>query len=363
MQSLDDILEKSSGSLVNLNDIEFKSYPVFKSERLKDYAVLSSGMKDLFQKLHKIGNARDIPVLILGDTGSGKEVMAKYIHYEVDNEKGPFVAVNCPTISKELFESELFGYTKGAFTGADPKGKDGYISQAGEGTLFLDEISEITPEFQSKLLRVIQEREYMPVGSNQTKQLKCRIIGASNQNLRELVEQGRFREDLYYRLTIVPVRLPALSERKDEILPFMRFFIEQDNKKYNKQVQYVEDSVIKLFYYYSWPGNIRELRNLITQIMIFMEGDTVRFEHLKIKEDLEQENTRFHESRYMPKAMSKKAIMVKLLEEPLNLEEFTMEMVEYTLNKFEGNKSKAARYLGLKREQLYNRYNIKKKDS
>jgi transcriptional regulator with PAS, ATPase and Fis domain len=280
------------------------------------------------------------------------------MHYEVDQSEGKYVGINCTNINREMFESELFGYKKGAFTGANEKGHQGYIKQAEQGTLFLDEISELDMEIQVKLLRVLEEREYYPLGSNAKETVNCRMIFASNKNLGKLVEKGELRKDLYYRLNIINVKIPSLQERKEEIVPFLTSFIVQLNEEFQKDVRYIQGKFLKYMYQYNWPGNIRELKNFITQIMVFIEGDTIKYEHLQTKDELDRLNTQSLSDNLYSKNRSKAEIIDELLKEPLDLEKFTMDIVRAALKKFTGNKSKTAQFLHLKREQLYNRYKI-----
>jgi len=323
-----------------------------------EYGVFSNDMHNKLNELKKLYNKKNIPILITGKTGSGKEVVAKYIQYEVDKDEGPYVAINCSNVNKEVFEAELFGYNKGAFTGASQEGKKGYIECAENGALFLDEITEIEKDVQVKLLRVLQEREYYRLGGNEKLQVNCRIIGATNRDIEKLVEQGEFREDLFYRLNIVQLNVPGLKDRNNEIIPLLSWFIKSLNKQFDKNVKFVEAKVLKLFYHYNWPGNIRELKNLITQVMIFIESDTIKFEHLRIKDELDRLQTEQLSVSTKRDIHNKESIIQKLLESSFNVEEFTFDIVKAALKKFDGNKSKTAKYLGLKREQLYNRFKM-----
>jgi transcriptional regulator with PAS, ATPase and Fis domain len=356
---LHEVLQWSENKEVAINQLQLPERQIFNSDALSDFGVFSTEMQRNLKTLQKIEGLRDIPILILGTTGAGKEMMAKFLHFEVDKNNGPYMPINCAAINKDLFESQLFGYVKGAFTGASKEGSEGYLEKAAGGTLFLDEITEISTELQVKLLRVLQEKEFIKVGDTKKKRVKCRIVCASNRNIKELVDAGKFREDLYYRLTIVRVDIPPLTQRKEEIIPLMVFFIHQLNKDLHKNITHVESMVLRLFYSYKWPGNVRELKNFLTQMMIFIEGNTIRFEHLKIKEDLDRAQTKAIADTYESHGLDHETIILRLLEQPLDLEDFTQQLVEAALERFQGNKSKTARYLGLKREQLYNRYRKK----
>ena len=330
-------------------------YP-FESREMSEYLLYSPRMKQIFTRLKKMASSLHVPLLIVGKTGSGKELVAQFLHYEVDRNQGPFVAVNCTNMNKDMFESELFGYEKGAFTGAHVSGHDGYLRQAGKGTLFLDEISEIDLDMQAKLLRVLEEGAYYRLGANKKEQVNARLVFASNRNLKEMVNRGSLREDLYYRLNVVAVEVPPLNERKEEIMPLAGFFIERCNQAFQKEVQCIEGKLLSFFLNYDWPGNIRELKNLITQMMIFIEGDTLRFSHLQVKDEIDRWQTQHMQDKFLAGKRSREKIIRDLIQEPFDLETFTMEVVRRTLRKFGGNKTQTARFLGLKREQLYNRY-------
>ncbi len=354
----ENILELSDETIIPLSKFSKRSLNSFENKNLMEYGVFSEEVHQKLKELKKLHNKKQIPILVTGKTGSGKEVIAKYIQYEVDNNEGPYVAINCSNVNKEVFEAELFGYNKGAFTGANSDGKKGYIELAENGTLFLDEITEVERDVQVKLLRVLQEREYYRLGGDKSYNVNCRIIGATNRDIRELVKKGEFREDLFYRLNIVELNVPGLKDRKDEIIPLLGWFIKNLNKQFGKNINFVEAKVLKLFYHYDWPGNIRELKNLITQVMIFIESDTIKFEHLQIKDKLDRLHTEQMSTNIKIDSYSKENIIEKLLENSFNVEEFTLDIVRAALKKFEGNKTKAAKYLGLKREQLYNRFKL-----
>ncbi|MFP4041459.1 MAG: sigma 54-interacting transcriptional regulator [Bacteroidales bacterium] len=352
------ILNGNDNELVDIQSLNYNPKKILSHPRLKGYAIYSDNLKSILDKLDKMANSRGVPLLITGDTGSGKELISEYMHYEVDKDTGEYVAFNCSNINKELFESELFGYEKGAFTGAHSKGKEGYFQQAKGGTLLLDEITEINHEIQAKLLRVLETGEYYKVGGRKKHKIDSRLIFATNKNLEKLVEQGEFREDLYYRLNIVNAEIPKLSERREEIIPLVVFFINHLNQQFQKSVQYIEKKVLKLFYYYTWPGNIRELKNFITQLMIFTNDESINFDHLQIKDKLDHHYTKSFKPKQETDLLTEEEIIEKLLKKPINIENFTRKVIQRALNKFKGNKAKTARYLGLKREQLYNRYRI-----
>ena len=358
VKQVQNFLNSENNELVDLQNVDLQPVKKFRTDQLQQFVVFSERLNNILEHLERMKVSPRVPLLITGDTGSGKELIAQFMHYEVDEAKGDYIAVNCSNMNKELFEAELFGYDKGAFTGADPKGKMGYIQQALNGTLFLDEISEIDLDIQSKLLRVLETGEFYKVGGRSKQKTQCRIVFATNKNLHDLVEKGEFREDLYYRLNIVSVEAPPLIQRKEEIIPMVIFFIKQMNHNWNKNIKYIETQVLKLLYAYKWPGNIRELKNFITQIMIFIDGEIIKFEHLQMKDELDRYTTQLQSPFVEKRVESEDDLIDLLLEKPFNLEAFIMKLVKRTVQKFNGNKAKTARFLGLKREQLYNRYKV-----
>ena len=235
---------------------------------------------DVISILRKVRNM-DTTVLLLGETGVGKEVFAKYLHKEGMRKDKPFIKINCGAIPPELMESEFFGDKKGAFTGADRSGKAGYFEVADGGTLFLDEIGELPLSMQVKLLRVLQEKEIMRVGSTLAVPVDVRIIAATNRELDKMVEKGTFREDLYYRLMVYPVRVPPLRERPDDIGSLAKHFVSELNRKYGDQKRFANLS-LDLLIAYRWPGNIRELKNVVERAFIISNGEVIYPENLSI---------------------------------------------------------------------------------
>ena len=238
----------------------------------------SSAMKSVFELIKVVAPA-SATVLIIGDTGTGKEVTAKAIHSQSGRDNEPFVAVNCAALPDTLLESELFGHVKGAFTGATAN-KEGLFKRAGKGTLFLDEIGDISPALQVRLLRVLQEREFEPLGSNTTVKSEARIVAATNKNLKDLVAKGEFREDLYYRLNVVHIELPSLKERKDDIPLLVEQFISQFNARYDLAIPGISPDTCSALQRYDWPGNIRELENTIERATIVCGGNQIDSQHL-----------------------------------------------------------------------------------
>ncbi|OCA89050.1 sigma-54 interaction domain-containing protein [Pseudobacillus wudalianchiensis] len=206
-------------------------------------------------------------VLIQGESGTGKGVLARYIHQTSKRKEGPFLTINCAAIPAELLESELFGYTPGAFTGANRTGKIGLLEAADQGTLFLDEIGEMSLSLQAKLLQVIQDKKFIPVGGYEEKKVDIRIIAATNRNLAEMVQQRQFREDLYYRLNVIDIKMPPLRERKEDIIPLSYNFLHTFNRLYEMN-KLISQECLDMLTYYSWPGNVRQLENLIERLVV-----------------------------------------------------------------------------------------------
>ena len=271
-------------------------------------------------------------VLVLGETGTGKELIAKAIHEESNRKGKPFIAVNCTALPKDLIAPELFGYKKGAFTGAH-KDSPGFFKQADKGTLFLDEIGELCTSIQVKLLRVLQEREFHRVGSSTPIKINVRVITATNRNLEKELEEKRFRHDLYYRLNVFPIFIPPLRERKTDIMLLAEFFLSKFAKENNKKIKRISGLAIDLLNSYHWPGNVRELENCLERAVLLCKSETIHANDLpptlqRIDSDSPtDENT-------------DQNISLKQM-----IENFEREIIIEVLKKTKGNKSKAAKYL------------------
>lgn len=244
-----------------------------KETSIPDFVCKSPKMQCLLELAKRIA-AVDSTVLLLGESGSGKGHMAKYIHNNSPHKAGPFITVNCASIPSELMESEMFGYSKGAFTGANVKGNIGLIELANGGTLFLDEIAELSPQMQAKLLQVLQENEYFKVGGREIQQVRCRVIAATNRNLQAMIKNGEFREDLYYRLNIFELLLPPLRERTEEIIPLAQYVLAKFNQKYKFEHE-LSPRCYDLFMQYPWPGNVRELENIIERLTVVIPSTII----------------------------------------------------------------------------------------
>ena len=241
---------------------------------------VSRKMKEVLALGEKLARGSETTVLIEGETGTGKELLAEYIHFLSPRSSFPFIPINCGAIPKDLFESELFGYDKGAFTGALEKGKMGKVEAAEKGTLFLDEVGELPVSAQVKVLRVLEEKEYYRVGSVEKRKAEVRIIAATNKNLESEVKKGTFRDDLYFRLNVVKLHIPPLRERPEDILPLVRFFINRFNEQFKKLFVTISRGAEDRLLSYPWPGNVREIRNAVERIVLLERGDTIQEKHL-----------------------------------------------------------------------------------
>ena len=237
----------------------------------EEFIFVSPKMQNIVKLAQKVAKT-DATVLLIGESGTGKEVLAKYIHSISNRSKGKFVAVNCAAIPSNLLESEMFGYEKGAFSGA-VKSHPGKFEQANKGTILLDEISEMPLELQAKLLRVIQEKTVDRIGSTESISVDVRIICTTNRNIEEEVKKGNFREDLYYRISVFPIKIPPLKERKEEIIPLAEMFLKKFSAKFKKNIKQISEDAKDLLLNYPWHGNVRELQNVIERAVVLCEGD------------------------------------------------------------------------------------------
>jgi len=281
------------------------------------------------------------PILILGESGTGKEIFAKYIH-KASGLKGEFVPVNCSAVPKELFESEFFGYEEGAFTGARKSGKAGYFELANNGSLFLDEIGDLPMDMQSKLLRVLQEKTVRRLGSEQDIEVNVRIISATNRDLEELVRKNKFRMDLYYRLNVIKIELPPLRERKEDIILFIKSFLEELNEEYDKNIKGIETAAVNVLSTYKWKGNVRELRNVIEQMVVLCRDDII---------------TKDMVPKYIISEAEKGTEIDKFKKENIGLREMLFNYEKLLINKAledsKGNITEAAKILKIPRSTLH----------
>lgn len=243
-----------------------------------DFIINSREMEDIFEIAKRVATTES-NVLIMGESGTGKSYLAKCIHKMSKRCTGPFITLNCPSIPEQLFESELFGYDPGAFTGANKTGKIGLIELADSGTLFLDEIAEIPLRLQAKLLEVIEERKFIKVGGKEQKKIDVRILAATNRDLKTLVHKGLFRKDLYYRLNVIEITIPPLRERRDDIMPLISYYLQKYNKKYGRKHRFSKEA-LDIMLTYNWPGNIRELSHVIERLVVILPDDEIKPHHV-----------------------------------------------------------------------------------
>ena len=261
-------------------------------ENLPCFIGKSNAIHEIMEFIEMVAQSPDTPVLILGESGTGKEYIASAIHYKSPNFKGPFVSINCSAIPNNLIESELFGYEPGAFSGALSDGKQGLVEAADGGTLFLDEIGDMPMEVQAKLLRFLETGEFFKIGSVEKSFVNTRIVSATNKDLDQLILDGAFRNDLFFRLGVVSVRVPSLNERKEDILPLSKYFIEQFNRKFNKSVTTISRNAARTLLAYHWSGNVRELKNLIERGVLLTRDNQLNTKVLGFEDMKQLEVTR-----------------------------------------------------------------------
>ena len=297
----------------------------------------SAAMRDIFQTIERVAPTR-ATVLLAGESGVGKDMIARAIHHHSPRGRHPFVKINCTALPENLMESELFGYEKGAFTGANVS-KPGKFEQADQGTAFLDEIGDVPGNIQVKLLRILQERQFERLGSNLTRNVDVRVIAATNVDLRAALEEGRFREDLYYRLNVVPMNIPPLRQRREDI-PFLALhFVTKLSKELGSRPREISPAAVDRLLEHSWPGNVRELENTIERSLVLASADKLQPADIRLEEA--RASTVTAQSQTAP-----------LLPEGETLEHWEQMMIKEALRRANGNKSQAARMLGLTRNAL-----------
>jgi len=338
-----------------LDEVDFLRKELYEKYKIKNIIGKSDGMQEVFRLINKVADT-DSTILIYGESGTGKEVIARAIHLQSHRQDNRFVTIDCSTLSPSLLESELFGHVKGSFTGAFST-KPGIFEIANGGTLFLDEISNINSEIQAKLLRVIEEREYRPVGGSEMKKIDVRLISATNKNLRLLVKKNTFREDLFYRLNVVPIFLPPLRGRKEDIPLLAIHFLKQFRKELNKHIEGFSDEAMNLFINYYWQGNVRELKNTVERLVITVEENIIKPVHLLDilqRQDLKEEI-------YIPRNKDELSKLKKKIKDQAVAEIEKKFLIE-TLKRNNWNVSKAARETGFHRTNfhaLMRKYKIK----
>jgi two-component system, NtrC family, response regulator AtoC len=296
----------------------------------------SAAMREIFHTVERVAPTR-ATVLLAGQSGVGKDMIARAIHQHSPRKNQPFIKINCTALPENLMESELFGYEKGAFTGANSS-KPGKFEQADQGTVFLDEIGDVPGNIQVKLLRILQERQFERLGSNLTRTVDVRVIAATNVDLRAALEQGRFREDLYYRLNVVPINIPPLRDRKEDIPFLARHFVQKLSAELGSTAKEISPAAIDRLLTHSWPGNVRELENTLERSLVLAAGEMLQPADLRIEAP-----------RTVNAVLSQQT---PLLPEGETLEHWEQMMIREALRRANGNKSQAARILGLTRNAL-----------
>jgi DNA-binding NtrC family response regulator len=307
----------------------------------QEFVGQSRAMTEIFEKLKKIGKSKASTILITGESGVGKELVARTIHTCSHTETRPFMEINCASVPETLLESELFGYEKGAFTDAKTR-KKGLVELAEGGTLFLDEIGEMGITLQSRLLRVIENKTFRRVGGVQELRVNTRIVAATNRDLEHEIGEKTFRKDLYFRLTVIPIHGPPLRERREDVPLLVTLFVDRFNKELGKHVKPVSREVMEVLVKYDWPGNVRELKNVIERAMLLDAEEEILLDHLP---------TEIHQAQSTGGAVDKTAHVLSSFF-PMTLREVERIQIERTLEQTSGNKSKAAGILGISRQTL-----------
>jgi PAS domain S-box-containing protein len=330
-----------TGVVATIKDITEEAAP-----QKREVIAESGPMREVMNFVRRVSASEATTILLEGENGTGKDLVAKTLHYQSVRQAEPFIAINCAAIPETLLESELFGYEKGAFTDARAQ-KRGIFELADKGTLFLDEIGEIPLMLQAKLLRVLEEQTFRRLGGLKDIHLDLRVIAATNKNLREAVKEGAFRQDLYFRLNVIQILIPPLRDRTEDIVPMTKFFIEHYNRKFKRQIEGVTESAAKLLMAHDWPGNVRELRNAIERSMILEEGAYITAASLPIAI-----------SRPDGSLPAGSGMGMELPTDGLSLEDNERSLLVRALEKTEGNQTQAARLLRITRDTL--RYKMKK---
>jgi len=318
----------------------------FLADECPCFVTHSDKLEEVMACVRQVAKSPDTPVLITGETGTGKELVARAIHSHSPHFRGPFVAVNCASLPRELMESELFGYEKGAFSGALPTGKQGLIEQAEGGTLFLDEVGDLPLEAQAKLLRFLESGEFYRVGGTRAARVRARVVSATNQDLEKLIREQRFRKDLFFRLGVIRISVPALSERPEDILPLAGFFLNRFAAKFGKEITGITPEAARALSSHPWEGNVRELKNVIERAVLMARGRELT------SADLMFPPAPGHPVDRLPE-LSEPGLDLKGL-----LQEIEASYLRQALALSRGNESKAARLLHLNHHTF--RYRVKK---
>ncbi|MCB2198845.1 sigma-54 dependent transcriptional regulator [bacterium] len=343
--------QETISSFTETNDTnEVVNVPSIEVEGGYRLGLFTPNYRALAEMAQRYHDDRTLPVLIEGETGTGKELFARLIHSGREEQKSnaPFVPVNCAAISDQLFEAEMFGHAGGSFTGAAKAGNPGFLEVADGGTVFLDEIGEIPMQIQAKLLRFLEDHKVMRIGDRSGKQVDVRVVAATNRSLSDMVQEGSFRRDLFYRLNVARLDLPALRHEKNAIAPMAQMFLSEIAKSKGRTFKRVSDDAATILQKHSWPGNIRELRNTINQALTLFDNELLQPEHLSGLHGTRQGSTTSGRRIRYP-------VPLELPPDKLDLDALNLEIVREALAMFDGNKSRTARYLGLSLSALRSR--------
>jgi DNA-binding NtrC family response regulator len=322
-------------------------------ENIPCFISESNAIQDVMDFVRMVAKSPDTPVLIMGETGTGKELIASTIHYNSPNFKAPFATVNCAAIPKDLIESELFGYEKGAFSGADASGKKGLIEASANGTLFLDEVGDLSLEAQAKLLRFLELGEFYRVGGTKKMHIKTRVISATNKDIDKMIQAGTFRKDLFFRLGVIKVQVPALNERPEDIIPLAKYFLQEFSDKFGKRFRAISPQAESVLLSHNWSGNVRELKNLIEGAALIGKGPELTVKDLGLEPQGQGATVNFSDATSGFPELS--ADGLDLSEQ---LQRFERHYIEEALKLAKGNESKAAKLLNMNHHTF--RYRRKK---
>jgi len=323
----------------------------FLKENLPFFIGETDTVQDMMNFLGKVAKSPDTPILITGETGTGKELIAGAVHYRSPNFKGNFVTVNCAAIPKDLIESEIFGYEKGAFSGAGPSGKKGMIEDAANGTLFLDEIGDLSLEAQAKLLRFLENGEFYRVGSTKKHHIQTRVVSATNKNLEKMIEDGFFRKDLYFRIGVIKVNVPSLNERRNDIILLAGYFLDEFGEKFDKAFTSISSQAKEALINHNWTGNVRELKNIVERGVLIGKGPELMIRDIGLENTIQTQNKQ-----------SNKTVFPPIPPEGIDLSKVQLSLEKYYIDEAfkiaKGNESKAAKLLNINHHTF--RYRRKK---
>jgi len=325
-------------------------------ENLPCFIGESNAIQDVMDVVTRVAQSPDTPVLIIGETGTGKELIAKAIHYRSPRFQGALISVNCAAIPKDLIESELFGYEKGAFSGAETSGKTGLVEEAADGTLFLDEVGDLSREAQAKLMRFLENGEYYRVGGTRKRLARTRVVAATNKSLPRMIEEDRFRQDLYHRLAVVKIEVPSLNQRRDDIVPIAKHYLLEFSEKFGKTYTAISPECQAALKEFNWTGNVRQLKNVIERGVLLGEGPEASLQDLGLEETCKDDGLKELENGTELPSLSASG-----MDFPSFLTSIEKYYFEEALKISKGNESRAAKLLQMSRDTF--RYRRKKLDN